>query len=195
MRHLGLEVRREAGEMDLPQLMLWNFFWHQPMSDGLSAEPELQRELVSGGDEKAVWIVATHKWEQWKWLYRWCWIIWGGQMESSQACLAASEKALQWLDLFPIELQRTSEKLKKKLKIISKKKICCWGSVKRLKVSISAEAKQGKGLTGVQVNSDMQSSLPKPVSVAPCPLYVNICSLKGKEQVLKSVPNVFRQIQ
>lgn len=46
-------------------------------------------------------------------------------MESSQACLAASEKALQWLDLFPIELQRTSEKLKKKLKIISKKKICC----------------------------------------------------------------------
>lgn len=33
-------------------------------------------------------------------------------MESSQACLTASEKALHWLDLLPVELQRTSEKLK-----------------------------------------------------------------------------------
>lgn len=55
-------------------------------------------------------------------------------MESSQACLAASEKALQWLDLFPIELQRTSEKLKKKLKIISKKKSVVEAVLKGLKL-------------------------------------------------------------
>lgn len=36
-------------------------------------------------------------------------------MESSQACLAANEKALCWLDLFPVELQRTAEKLLKKI--------------------------------------------------------------------------------
>lgn len=55
-------------------------------------------------------------------------------MESSQACLAASEKALQWLDLFPIELQRTSEKLKKKLKIIIKKKSVVEAVLKGLKL-------------------------------------------------------------
>lgn len=72
-------------------------------------------------------------------------------MESSQAGLTASEKASHWLDLFPVEHQRISEKLKNKknLKIL----IYRQGSVNRLKVSISAEAKQGKGLTGVQVNS------------------------------------------
>lgn len=32
-------------------------------------------------------------------------------MESSQPCLTASEKALHSLDLFPVELQRTSEML------------------------------------------------------------------------------------
>lgn len=55
-------------------------------------------------------------------------------MESSQACLAASEKALQWLDLFPIELPRTSEKLKKKLKIIIKKKSVVEAVLKGLKL-------------------------------------------------------------
>lgn len=33
-------------------------------------------------------------------------------MEPSQACLNASEKAWHWLDLLPVELQRTSEKNK-----------------------------------------------------------------------------------
>lgn len=39
-------------------------------------------------------------------------------MGSSQACLAANEKALYWLDLFPVELQRTAEKLIKKKSIV-----------------------------------------------------------------------------
>lgn len=33
-------------------------------------------------------------------------------MESSRACLSASEKAVHELDLFPVILQRTPEKLK-----------------------------------------------------------------------------------
>lgn len=36
-------------------------------------------------------------------------------MESSQACLSASEKAAHELDFFPVRLQRTSEKFKKSI--------------------------------------------------------------------------------
>lgn len=76
-----------------------------------------------------------------------------------------------------------------------KKIIYCWGSVKRLKVNISAEAKQGKGLTGVQVNSLWHAKLPAQTSFwSSVSLYVNICSLKVKEQVLKWVPDMFGQI-
>lgn len=64
-------------------------------------------------------------------------------MEPSQACLTVSEKAWHRLDLLPVELQRTSEKNKNNLLLRQ-----CYKAK-----SVSAEAKQGKGLTGVHVNS------------------------------------------